>query len=169
MKYINNTFAIKFSMIKKYYWAMAVMAAFVAGTIATATPVYAPPNEDDDKGLVDAVNRIADILDNLEQIAGPQGEQGEQGEPGPIPTLSVVERSDTVLVGSNSFNGIAVPCMEDEILISGGFSTTPAALIGNMDVFVNHENPDGWVTRIANTQTFDIELTVFAYCAKLTP
>ena len=37
-------------MIKKYYWAMAVMAAFVAGTIATATPVFAPPPEDDGEG-----------------------------------------------------------------------------------------------------------------------
>jgi len=37
-------------MIKNYYWAMAVMAAFVAGTIATATPVFAPPPEDDGEG-----------------------------------------------------------------------------------------------------------------------
>jgi len=37
-------------MIKNYYWAMAVIAAFVAGTIATATPVFAPPPGDDDDG-----------------------------------------------------------------------------------------------------------------------
>ena len=37
-------------MTKNYYWAMAVMAAFVAGTIATATPVFAPPPGDDDDG-----------------------------------------------------------------------------------------------------------------------
>ena len=37
-------------MIKNYYWAMAVMAAFVAGTIATATPVFAPPPEDEKEG-----------------------------------------------------------------------------------------------------------------------
>jgi len=82
MKYINILVRFRKTMIKKYYWAIAVAAAFVAGTIATATPVYAPPNEDDDNGLVDAVNRIADILDMLEQIAGPQGEQGDQGEQG---------------------------------------------------------------------------------------
>ena len=37
-------------MSKKYFWAMAVIAAFVAGTIATATPVFAPPPEDDGEG-----------------------------------------------------------------------------------------------------------------------
>jgi len=37
-------------MIKNYYWAIAVAASFVAGTIATATPVFAPPPEDDGEG-----------------------------------------------------------------------------------------------------------------------
>ena len=50
MKYINKRITIKSSMIKNYYWALAIATAFVAGTIATATPVFAPPPEDDDDG-----------------------------------------------------------------------------------------------------------------------
>ena len=46
-------------MIKKYYWAMAVIAAFVAGTILSGSTAEAKPgDEDGDAGLVDAVNRI---------------------------------------------------------------------------------------------------------------
>jgi len=41
MKYINKRIANKSSMIKKYYWAIAVAAAFVAGTMTTGGVVYA--------------------------------------------------------------------------------------------------------------------------------
>ena len=60
-------------MIKKYYWAMAVMAAFVAGTIATATPVFAPPPEDDGEGGWKAA-----IAEQQVQIAELQSSQFNQ-------------------------------------------------------------------------------------------
>ena len=92
-------------MIKNYYWAMAVMAAFVAGTIATATPVFAPPPEDDGEGGWKAA------LDML-----------------PKSTYTVTEQSVSHGMGTTA-DAIAA-CDEGDVLLSCGFEgLTPSARI----------------------------------------
>jgi len=80
-------------MIKKYYWAMAVMAAFVAGTIATATPVFAPPPGDDDDGEGGWKAAVADLqmqVDDLETQAG------NDNDTDPTNELQTLTTGDTV-------------------------------------------------------------------------
>jgi hypothetical protein len=79
-------------MSKKYFWAMAVMAAFVAGTIATATPVFAPPPEDDGEGGWKAAiaEQQVQIAEQQVQIAELQSSQFNQVITQPIIRLSGV-------------------------------------------------------------------------------
>jgi len=124
--------------MNKLVLGLIIGVAFLAGTIATAIPVYAPPGGDEDNGLVDAVLLLAEILDNLEQIAGPQGEQGppgadgqdgapgEQGPPGPgsfppIYTLFFNVQSTGFL---QQFD-----CDPGDIALSGGLSVSSGGTI----------------------------------------
>ena len=94
-------------MIKKYYWAMAVMAAFVAGTIATATPVFAPPPEDDDGegGWKAAVGEL-----KANEILGfYQKAETELGDGGPLDLQVNCDDGDSVTGGGHAaanFNSV---------------------------------------------------------------
>ena len=122
-------------MIKKYYWAMAVMAAFVAGTILSGSTAEAKPGDEEGEGLIDAVLLLAEILDNLEQIAGPQGEQGEQGEQGPAGTIKTYFIEENSELNVDEFN-TSILCDDGDVPLGGGVSHTR-----NFAVQVRSDNP----------------------------
>jgi len=94
-------------MTKKYYWAMAVIAAFIVGTIATATPVFAPPPEDDGEGGWKAA------LDML-----------------PKSNYQVFQFGNTASQGETTF--ATAGCDEGDVLLSCGFNSNDSVNVYQM-------------------------------------
>jgi len=121
-------------MIKNYYWAMAVIAAFVAGTIATATPVFAPPPGDDDDGEGGwklAVAGLQEQIDTLgtescEDITGSADlcdgvDDVGDGGTGPVLGFYLVEHIVELDGGSTVALVSGASCDLEDIAISGSY------------------------------------------------
>jgi len=50
----------------KGYWVLAIVLAFVAGSLVTGAAVFADPDDDDDNLIVDALNNIANAINGIE-------------------------------------------------------------------------------------------------------
>ena len=103
----------------KYYWAMAVIAAFVVGTIATATPVFAPPPEDDGEGGWKAA--VADLKEQIDNLDFDDADSDPTNELGPVLGFYDVVYGGVFPVGETSQKFVAECDSGDEVVgMSGG-------------------------------------------------
>jgi len=79
-------------------WVLAVVVAFVAGSIITGTLAFADPDDDEKnpfKKIVNQLKKIVKAIEGIDTITGDQGIQGEQGDQG-----IQGEQGETGLTGS---------------------------------------------------------------------
>ena len=117
-------------------WVLAVVVAFVAGSIVTGTLAFA---DKDDKG--NPFKRIAEQLENIAMAIegigtikgdqgeqgeqGPEGEQGPQGEQGPTGVMNIYEVSAVSIIPAIDGSGIKgnpvqLRCLDGDWLLREG-------------------------------------------------
>jgi hypothetical protein len=127
-------------MIKNYYWAMAVMAAFVAGTIATATPVFAPPPGDDDDGEGGWKAAVAE----QQALIDEQQAQIDELKANEILGFYSVFNNEASLGG---FLSVFADCDEGDVTVGGGHFVN----LLNQDLNGSLPLEDGWQTSWSGT------------------
>ena len=95
---------------------MAVIVAFVAGTIATATPVFAPPEKAGGDTLVAAA---IDALTAVMQNTATQGPEGEQGPASGVQGYYTKATPCTIL-STDSQKTCQVSCDSGDVLVNIG-------------------------------------------------
>ena len=119
-------------MIKNYYWAMAVIAAFVAGTIATATPVFAPPPEDDGEGGWKAA--VAEQQAQIDELKANEilGFYLKIGTPGDDPEEAIVfcDTGDVATGGGGT--GIMDSSLRSSSFVKSGFIVNGWQALANL-------------------------------------
>ena len=84
---------------------LAIAAAFVAGMIVSATPVFAPPSQAGGDTLVAAaIDALTTTVAGIPNIAGPQGPPGELGIE--IKYVTVLDDTAGNALGWNPSNGV---------------------------------------------------------------
>jgi len=116
------------------FLVLAVIGAFVLGSIATGAVVFADKNDDSNgnpfKKIVKELKKISTAIEGIGTIQGeqgpegpqgPQGEQGEQGEQGPTGVMNVYEVSGESVIQIGFIEGgvIQLRCLEGDTFYDG--------------------------------------------------
>ena len=141
---------------------MAVMAAFVAGTIATATPVFAPPPEDDGEGGWKAA--VADLqmqVDDLETQVGPVLAHY-------IQTDEITLNAEDAVLDSIF---VVVKCDLGDEHTGGGFRITNPNLTVTQSfaAFTGDPPQDSWVITVEGDLLEGDFIEAFVVCADYVP
>jgi len=119
---------------------MAVIAAFVAGTIATATPVFAPPPEDDD------------------------------GEGGWKAALNALPQSTYRVLDADSGSAQTIQaqafCDEGDVLLSCGFFAVQTVIIHGVTPFAETQS---CLVSAFVSEDIERSVTAYALCADKDP
>jgi len=163
-------------MIKKYYWAIAVAAAFVAGTMTTGGVVYAgvdqcsndpPQGISDGRPFLEIWQAICDLETQVDSIEGSD-----------ILGFYTI-RDDVLLSDFTAPTRVSqeILCDEGDVATGGGFRANDRAdLIGNVQVndsrplgtFVS-EDDSGWSTELTLLNDVSDTYFVFVVCADFDP
>ena len=146
---------------------LAIAAAFIAGSIATGTIVFA----DDEGGslLCDADKVMTGIVfgddDDITQIFCTEL---LEGPPGPVGTFGTYVRSSLVNVASGAIESLTFECRQpDDLVISGGFLDRPSPqnlkIIENR--FIVTQTGIKWQVTGENLGTANAVLQGYALCA----
>ena len=130
-------------LMTKTIMILAIVAAFVGGTITTGAVAYAAAGGQGDNAIVDAINSLTVAVSGIEPTvtvdqpitvnapAGPQGEQGiqgiqgEQGPGGPAGPVLNFKTYNVVTLGSGDvgeFIQVPVQCDSGDVALGGSFS-----------------------------------------------
>ena len=163
-------------MIKKYYWAIAVAAAFVAGTMTTGGVVYASFDQcsnDPPQGISDGrpFLEIWQAICDLET-------QVDSNEDSAILGFYTI-RDDVSLSDFTAPTRIShrVLCDEGDVATGGGFRANDGAdFNGNVQVTDSRplgtfagENDSGWNTQLTLLNDVSDTYFVFVVCADFDP
>jgi hypothetical protein len=165
-------------MTKKYYWAIAVAAAFVAGTMTTGGAVYAsfdqcannpPMGTSDGKPFLEIWAAICDLES---QVANINTDDADSDPTNEIQTLEISERlSSPVTVSAGGFDSATAECEAGEQVTGGGFETLVGSNTLNADVrgIEADASNDAFVVLIqhAGHNTDDYQFVASALCAKI--
>jgi len=147
----------------KGIWVLAVVLAFVAGSILTGTMASAQKDGVGDNLIVTALNNIADAINGItptqtvtvQSLEGPEGPEGPEGEQGPEgetgPAGPSIGGSDVILrkvTPCRFTDGTDLRASSGAVLLSdgtvkvpsptGGY-TTPHPLFGSLPAGVWHD------------------------------
>jgi len=166
----------------KIIMILAIVAAFVAGTLVTNAPQIAQADEPEELiatllGLIIDIETQVIALELAEGPAGPQGPAGPEGPEGPAgpgQTLVVIERlgSEVTVVNLGSNSGES-ECLAGEQVVGGGFVTTSGTneLIAKVVEDRGSQADGKWFVTIEHDKPSDgaeYKFKVQAMCAKLT-
>jgi len=156
---------------------LAIVAAFVAGSIATGTLAFAGGDDDDDlsqlaceagkvmTGILFEEDDINDILCATDNV-----NDADSSTTNEIQSLVIVQRETTtnVVVVPGSFSGDQATCLADEVVTGGGITINAGRLVPS-HVILSAGQGGSWTVFLANDGTSNIEFRAIALCAKLTP
>jgi len=170
---------------------LAIVAAFVAGTLVTNAPQIAQAAQSDEliatllDLVIDIETQVIALQTEVTQIelaegpAGPQGETGDTGPQGPtgpegaIGVLMVTERlGSEVTVVNLGFNSGESACLAGEKVVGGGFVTTSGTneLIAQVIEDRGSQADGKWFVTIKHDRPADAaeyKFKVQALCAKI--
>ena len=152
-------------MTKQYIWALAIVGAFVVGTILASTlydntafaihqPNHNPPGDDDDMGWKEAIDDLQMQVDDLEN-------QEFQISP-------VLRNSELLTISPLGGGVITSTCESDEMVTGGGFVFAETNNEGQVLASFNTE--DGWRIIVDNnSESDDLSIRATATCSKIVP
>ena len=161
-------------MTKKYYWAIAVAAAFVAGTMTTGGVVYASFDQCDD----DIPHGISDGRPFLEIWQAICDLETQVDDVEDLANLGTYQATTTITVGSGLTGVVQAECDFKDIATGGGFISPLSGLLNPVSSFgINSlgniasgaSKVVGWEVIFVNNGGAPLDGKVFVICSDVTP
>jgi len=148
---------------------VAIISAFILGSVGSLTMAEANPASDQ---VAAAIDSLTSAVLNISSVAGPQGEQGIQGEQGPAGGFltTYVNNGPSTNVPANNFATSTANCDAGDIATGGGSTLgTVAKLVSSLPTFTGI-TPTGWAVQAFNPTTqLSVFIAAVVICVDVTP